>query len=100
MINSELLIPVTLVGFGVVIAMTASHFTPRAQRSVYVSRIALAALILTMIAALPTLITGPTSEPSVGPLTAQVKAHASRSEEPRSVRSSANLVEAQWSPAR
>jgi len=78
MIGPALLIPVTLVACCTMVAVTVSYFTPRIQSSYSILRVALGALILTIIAALPTLITGLAPELSADPLREQGEAHTSR----------------------
>ncbi len=78
MISPEHLIPVMLVGFCTMVAVTISYFTSRIQSSYYVLRVVLGALILTAIAALPTLTRGLAPELSADPLREQGEVHAPR----------------------
>jgi hypothetical protein len=78
MISPELLIPIMLVTLCTVTTLTVSYFTSRIQSSSDVLRVVLGALILTMIAALPTLTKELAPELSADPLREQGKVHASR----------------------
>jgi uncharacterized membrane protein len=77
MISPTLLIPVMLVAFCTIIAAIVSYFTSRIQSDRGILRVVLGALILTFIAALPTLITGLAPELSADPLRGQGKVRAS-----------------------
>ncbi len=77
MISPELLIPVMLVAFCTIIAVSVSYFTSRVQPSSDVLRVVLGAVILTIIAALPTLTRELAPESSANPLRAQGPVHAS-----------------------
>ena len=78
MISPELLIPIMLVTLCAVTTLTVSYFTSRIQSSSDVLRVVLGALILTIIATLPTLITGLVLELSADPLREQGQVRASR----------------------
>jgi hypothetical protein len=78
MTSPELLIPVLLVAFCTMVAMSISYFTSRIQPSSDVLRVVLGAVILTMIAALPTLTRELAPELSANPLREQGKVQASR----------------------
>jgi len=77
MISPALLIPVMLVAFCTIIAGIVSYFTSRIESDHGIARVVLGALILTFIAALPSLITRLAPELSADPLREQSKVHAS-----------------------
>jgi hypothetical protein len=77
MISPMLLIPVVLVAFCTVIAAIVSYFTSRIQSDRSILSVVLGALILTFIAALPTLVAGLAPELSADPLRERAKVHAS-----------------------
>jgi Ca2+/Na+ antiporter len=77
MISPTLLIPVMLVAFCTMMAAIVSYFTSRIQSDRGILRVVLGALILTFIAALPTLIAGLAPELSADPLRERGKVHAS-----------------------
>jgi hypothetical protein len=78
MTSPDLLIPVMLVAFCTMVAVSVSYFTSAIQSSSDVLRVVLGALILTAIAALPTLTRELAPELSAHPLREQGKIHAYR----------------------
>ncbi len=96
MISLEVLMLVALPAVCIFTATAVNYVTPREQGDPSLSGVALAALIVTSVATLLSLIMGPDPKPSVNALGVRGQAKASRPEEQSTIGSWDNTKEVYW----